>query len=62
MRTQNADTVDDLALIWRMVYDTKDNVDHHISVVGSIWENLDAIHKDSKHFEEVLKSGNINQL
>ncbi len=36
MQQMNRGSEDDLAEIRRMVYSTKDNVDHHIQVVGSL--------------------------
>ena len=44
MQTLNRGSDDDLAEIRRMVYCTKDNVDHHIQAVGNLSSNLNTIH------------------
>lgn len=62
MRTVNQGSEDDLAFIRKMVYDTKDNVDHHINVVGNLRDNLTNIHSEAQYFDKLWKHGTINQL
>jgi len=62
MQQMNRGSEDDLAEIRRMVYSTKDNVDHHIQVVGSLWENLNTIHEEQTQFDQNQKSKSLKNL
>jgi hypothetical protein len=43
-----------------MVYDTSDNVDHHINTMAGLRDGLETINEEEKYFERVMKNGSIH--